>query len=222
MEGERSDLPKIGYLYHYHNADHPSEKFRLDIYISDTPSEEHFDVLRVILFEDTGKGSTKQTKISHPWKFEGKLHVCPGVIVMEDRKGKKEEAFSFGGVMEILSNDNHTNCTLVSSAPILEISTARPLNTIFIEELEALLAEFRAGSSQEYLLELCKATPDRIYQACLLELSMKLEGFPHQYDQISQLQAYLHTEMHRLQAAGMLQEPIPDLEQLIGDDAYPT
>ncbi len=43
------NLPEIGYLYHYPRLDHPTDKFKLDIFISSVPTEKHFDVIRVTL-----------------------------------------------------------------------------------------------------------------------------------------------------------------------------
>ena len=96
-EENAMNLPKIGYLYHYPTVDHPTDKFRLDIYLSSIPTEKHFDVLHVITNTESQYGGLERLKVTHPWDFQSLYHVCAGKIILEDRKDKKDEAFCFGG-----------------------------------------------------------------------------------------------------------------------------
>ena len=218
-KGLEDDLPKIGYLYHYPKLDHPTNKFRLDIFISSIPTEEHFDVLRAHFFVKGPKGMLDRLTITHPWDFEKTSHVCEGLIIMEDRKGKKEEAFSFGGQLKIDVKENQTVCTLVSSAPILEISDVSPLHVLFIEELEVLFAEHRAKNvdRQEYETHLCEADPLELYIACLGELIKKFDHFPHKDEKYLQLLMFLHSNEHRLALAGLLDESTTKLENILNE-----
>ena len=143
-EKSQRDLPKIGYLYHYPQPDHPTDKFRLDIFLSSTPTEQHFDVVQAHFSVKAATDAIAELKVTHPWTYEQKARVCVGLVVIEDRKGKKEEAFTFGGQLEIDGQVSQTVCKLVSTAPILEISRATPLHQFFIEEIEIILAEYRA------------------------------------------------------------------------------
>ena len=120
-----SKLPKIGYLYHYPRLDHLTDKFRLDIFISSTPTEKHFDVLRVTLPVINQEGAIEHLKISNPWIHEKSYRICAGVVVMEDRKGKRKKRLSSVRI-KILAGKDQTDCYLVSSAPIFEISGALP------------------------------------------------------------------------------------------------
>ena len=201
-------LPKIGYLYHYPKIEEPTDKFRLDIFISSISTEKHFDVLRAHAFVKTLSGEIERLTITHPWSYETSANVCAGVVVMEDRKGKKEEAFTFGGNLKIVEQELQTICILKSSAPILEISGATPLHKLFIEELEIILAERQAAYSnhREYETRLCKADPFELYRACLKELTEKFEHFPHKDEKYFQLLMYLHSQEHRLREAGY---PVP-------------
>ncbi len=211
-----STLPKIGYLYHYPQLDHPTDNFRLDIYISSIPTEQHFDVLRARLFVKPLKGELERLTIAHPWNDEKTARVCAGVIVMEDRKGKKEEAFTFGGQLKIESQDLQTICILVSPAPILEISGSTPMNELFIDELEILLAECRAAypNHHEYETQLSKIDPFELYLACLKELIQKFEQFPHKDEIYLQLLWFLHSQKYRLDAAGLSRDSDPKLENI--------
>ncbi len=211
-----STLPKIGYLYHYPQIDHPTDIFRLDIFISSIPSERHFDVLHTHFFVKTLEGGMDRLKVTHPWNYDMTARVCAGVVVMEDRKGKKKEAFTFGGQLKIENQDLQTVCTLVSPAPILEIGEATPLKGLFIEELEVLLAEQRAlyPNHHEYETQLGNADPYELYLACLKELIQKFELFPHKDEIYHQLLMYLHSEKYRLDAAGLSRDSSPKLENL--------
>jgi hypothetical protein len=214
----RSNLPQIGYLYHYPHPDHPTNKFRMDIFIASTPTEHHFDVLRAHFCTKNAQESLTELIVIHPWTYEQSAHVCAGVIMMEDRKGKKEEAFTFGGQLTIAEQESQTVCRLVSTAPILEISGASSLQRFFIEEIEAILAMQRAryAELQTYEKKLCKADPFKLYQACLEELTKKLESFQHKDENYRQLLIYLHSQQHRLAAAGLAEEPILTLEEIFG------
>ena len=210
-------LPKIGYLYHYPRLDNPTDKFRLDIFISSIPTEKHFDVLRAHFFVKTKEGIVKRLKITHPWTYEDVTRVCTGVIILEDRNKKEEEAFTFGGQLKIKSEELQTVCTVVSTAPILEISRAIPLHRMLVEEMEILFAERQAkyASHHEYEAKLGNADPLDLYLACLEKLREKFEHFPQMDNEYLRFLRYLHTEEHRLEAAGLFRKPRPELDDIL-------
>ncbi len=211
-----STLPKIGYLYHYPQINHPTDIFRLDIFISSIPTEQHFDVMRARFYVKLLNGETEHLTIFHPWHNEKTAQVLAGVIIMEDRKGKKEEAFTFGGQLKIESQGLQTVCILVSPAPIYEISGATSLNRLFIDELEILFAEHRAANPNhnEYETQLVKTDPFELYLACLKELIRKFEEFPHKDDIHFKLLWFLYSQKYRLDAAGLSRDPAPILEDI--------
>lgn len=209
-------LPEIGYVYHFPELDHPTDKFRLEINISTIPTEEHFDVLRVYVWAVNSQGYLERIKIAHPWEFDETIKVCAGVVILEDRKGKKEEAFTFGGRLEIETKSKQTACSLVSSAPILEISGVSRLHRLFTEELEILLAKRKAAlpDQQAYEKLLCGTDPLELYQACLNDLIKKFKQVPEQEEVYLKLVHYLQTEKHRLKTAGISQEESITLDEL--------
>ena len=209
-------LPEIGYLYHYPRLDNPTEKFRLDIFISSIPTEKHFDVLRASFLVKIQEKAMQRLTITHPWVYEKVARVCAGVIVLEDRN-RKEEAFTFGGQVEIKAEEMQTICRMVSTAPILEISRAIPIQRLFIEELEIIFAERQARHTNrhEYEEKLGKADPLDLYLACIKELREKFERFPHMDDEYLHFIRYLHTEERRLDAAGLFRKPRPRLEDIL-------
>lgn len=204
-------LPKIGYLYHYPRIDHPTDIFRLDMYITSKPTHQHFDILRLRVGVQTETGTTEVLKITHPWIYKKAARVSAGVLVMEDRKGKKEEALSFGGQLTIENYDEQVFCKLVSTAPIMEINQATPLHMRFIEEIEIIFAENQAKyvNHEDYEIELNKADPIALYLACLDSLLKKYESKQHKTNIQFEFIAYLHTLSRRLEAAGLTRNPIP-------------
>ena len=210
-------LPKIGYMYHYPRLDNLTDTFRLDIFISSIPTKKHFDVLRAHFFVKTQEGVVRRLTITHPWTYEEIARVCAGVIILEDRNKKEEEAFTFGGQLKIKAEEMQTVCTMVSTAPILEISRATPLHSLLVEEMEILFAERQAKytNRHEYEAKLGNADPLDLYLACLKELREKFEQFPHMDNEYLQFLRYLHTEEHRLEAAGLFRKPRPELEDIL-------
>lgn len=209
-------LPKIGYLYHYPNLDDDTDTFRLDIFISSIPTEQHFDVLRVHIDVTNTDGTVECMTIKHPWYYEKTARVCPGVVILEDRKGKKEEAFTFGGQLKIEMMESQTKCTLVSSAPILEISAASHLPRLFVDELEIIFAKRRAAFSnhEKYETQLCASDPLDLYQACIKTLIQKFEQFSNKGEETAQFLLFLYSQERRLDAAGLSRVPAPDLADI--------
>jgi len=210
-------LAKIGYLYHYPQLAHPSEKFRLDIYLSQTPEDQFFGITKANFQVKRKPESIDLLTVTHPWDFEKQAQVCAGLVILEDQKNNKEEAFSFGGNLRINDQESHTICSLVSNAPILEITMADPMRSLFVEELEILLSERRATYSghNEYEAHLCKADPLELYRACLNALIKKFDQFPHKSDQYIQFSVSLHAQQHRLEVAGLTRYPAPELTRIL-------
>ena len=139
-EKKESIEPKYGYLFiSPPNSQSPGAE-RLEIYIHKTPTNHHFDPLKVRLRVASAQTISEPIVIHHPWQFETSFQVVAGVIEIMDRKGKKVEAFSFGGQLTIDSQDSTTTCVLNSPAPIFEIHTNNPVLLSFIEEVEILFA----------------------------------------------------------------------------------
>jgi hypothetical protein len=217
VENNQDQLPEIGYLYHYPNLDHPEEKFRLDIFVTSEPTRLHFDVLRAHFMVEKEPDQSDKLSVKHPWIFEREAHVCPGLVVMEDKAGKKEEAFTFGGQLTIQSREFYTVCNLISTAPILELSQAAPLNQFLIEEIEILFAEQRAkfAARKEYDSRVCAVEPIRLYQASLISVMEKIDRLREVDERYRQLSVYLHQQVYRISAAGYWKEPGNTLEQLL-------
>jgi hypothetical protein len=211
-----NDLPNIGYLFHYPKLDHPADKFRLDIFISSIPTEKHFDVESARFHVRNPELGIENMTVSHPWSNPQKVRVCAGLVILEDRFGEKVEAFAFGGQLSIEVKELQTVCILVSSAPILKITSSSPQQKLFADEFEILLAEQRAKYPDHFKFEqhLCDIDPFTLYLACLKKLVTKFEELPHKDDRYHQFLFFLHSQMHRLDSAGMLSGYTLDLDNI--------
>ena len=218
-ENRKMELPEIGYLFHYPKFDQPSDFFRLDVYITSAPSEKHFDVQRLRLTARDVHGKIENYSITHPWHFGKGVEVCPGVVILEDRNGEKEEAFTFGSCMAVKVKESVTFCTIVSSAPILEINNATPLNRLFIDEVELLLAQYRTRFDTElgFKEKLFSVMPLDLYTACVDEIIAKFKQFPRMDEVYHRLVIDLHAQLHRLDAVGKLNKVPPSLDQIFKD-----
>lgn len=211
------ELPKIGYLYHYPSLDHPTDKFRLDVYVSSIPTEKHFDVLHAIFNVESEYGGIERLKVTHPWEFQSPYRACLGRVILEDRNDKKDEAFCFGGKLTLNVKHKLTECVLVSPAPIIEMNETRPMQVLFVRELEILLAEYRADNKDEsdYEKHMCAVDPLDLFTACLNELLEKYIHKANKDDTSLEFLDYLHKEEHRLHEAGLGKESVSSLDVIL-------
>jgi hypothetical protein len=140
-----SKEPDLGYVFYpYDGIEHPGHP-RMDVIIHKTPTLRHFDPEEACYLIATHKGhKLEHIHISHPWTQAKKYQVCAGRIMVSDRKGKRVEAFSFGGDLQISVDDRETVCVLKSPAPIFYLGQVRCLPTWLTSEAEIILARQKA------------------------------------------------------------------------------
>lgn len=205
--------------YWYYHDDNTLGAYRLDINISEAPSGKHFDPAVVYLPVKDSLDLIERLAIHHPWTFANTYRASVGLVEIVDRLGKKQEAYTFGGSLNIETQDVETNCILESPAPILEISSANPAMMMFIEETEILFAQRRAallGESRDYETLLANADPLVLYMACLKALDNKLEHFNHKEDpRLLKFIKMLHDEEKRLKDKSYAFDLTPDLEEIL-------
>lgn len=218
-EKKGSSLPEIGYLFHFPKLGQTEHPFQLDVFISSMPTEKHFDVYRLRLTVQNPHGRIENYSIVHPWHYSKEAAVCAGVVLLEDRNGKREEAFIFGGSLMIEVKELQTVCTLTSPSPILEISRAAPLDKLFIDEVQLLLAEYRVRFKAPLQFEekLFDTDPFDLYIACLFRIADKFEQFPKRDETYERLLVELHAQLHRLDAVGLIKSIHPTLDDLFED-----
>jgi hypothetical protein len=160
-----------------HDPGHP----RLVIHLRATPTGHHFDPEQALIPVFAYGGSSDLLKITHPWTGQDALRVFPGRVILRDRIGKTAEAFTFGGEVQVSSDESRTTCDITSSAPILNITGDRSLAEIMAEEVEILLAgQYAAWAHDPDHLDRKLATlrPRDFYAACLASLKEKLKSYP--------------------------------------------
>jgi hypothetical protein len=156
---------------------------RLEINILCAPSERHFDpkIAQIPIFtlkESVSPHKIDQLEIYHPWVYRDTYQVAPGLVTLADRKGKKVEAYTFGGKLTIDSDEYCTTCVLQSDAPIIEINHANRAIMKLIDEVEIILAEQRANRAADigdFEARLEKVPVSKLYMACLMELEKKVK-----------------------------------------------
>ena len=179
----------------------------------------HFDPRKISLNVKSDDGLTEHINITHPWYFNQSYQALTGLVEIVDRKGKKEEAFIFGGNLTIETRDDLTTCSLTSPAPILKVSEVGSQHMMFIEEVEILFAERSASLLSEHRVYdalLVNADPFQLYLGCLDDL---IEKFDHlislQEPRIQKFIEFLHGEKRRLKEEGALPAQIPTLADVL-------
>jgi hypothetical protein len=171
---------ELGYYFYPQNRAGRLGHPRLDILLRSTPSERHFDPEKVHLFILSPQNDIEALVIDHPWRSLKRYRLVPGRVIIEDRRGKAVEAFTYGGDLEINANDERTLCMLVSPAAILDLSadagisrlpaTGLSAGQLLAQETEILLAERRAAWARDpdqYETRLAGVDPAALYAACL-------------------------------------------------------
>jgi hypothetical protein len=211
-----NELPKIGYLYHFPDLNHPTDRFRLDVNISVEPTHKHFDIIRTKFPVFSQRDGAGEISVHHPWTEVKEYQVCPGLIIMEDRNRKKKEGFTLGGKLTIKVEARQTICKLTSEAPIFGINEASAVEKLLIDDLEVLFAEYQTNfpHSEKFKSHLCKIKPFILYMACLKELVHKVKAVHKKDDLTFDYLIYLHTQWNRLEAIGKIPSEIQRLDEL--------
>ncbi len=209
---------KFGYWFYPPDSHHAPGGNRLDIIIKEIPTDQHFDPLLIYL-PIISRGGIETLKINHPWLFEKTYQACMGVVEMIDRKGTKEEAFTFGGNLTIHSKDEFTQLILESPAPIIDINAADQAKMLFVEEVEILLAERRAAllaNKNAYECHLADVNPLNLYVTCVHTLIEKYEQMDHKEDpEIMEFLNFIRAEFKRLKDEELAPLLIPSIEDIL-------
>jgi hypothetical protein len=193
--------PELGYYFSPPaQPDEPGHP-RLDIYLRDRPTLQHFDPEQVISWIIDNNGFIEKISIYHPWSGLQRYRLCAGRIFMIDRKDTKTEAFTYGGGLEINSHTKYTHCILVSPAPILGIFAENDISTLLVSETEILLAQRRAARLEtdiNYDDLLAAVEPRALFYASLLDLKDKFHAYPLKDELIFHFIHYIGVELDRL------------------------
>lgn len=198
---------------------------QLNVWLRALPTERHYDPEHVQCHVSSAGKAYDTISIHHPWPQLGGYRVCPGEIVLNDRKNRRIEAYTFGGELTICREPALTACHFESPAPIIPLSSRDHLSTLFVAEIGGLLAEEqarwnvqrRAGDFNE---RLCAVPPFDLYVACLLSVDAHLREIrPRGYMPERQILYIAGREQRRLQDAGAWPSNVATLTEILDHGA---
>ena len=211
--------PDLGFIFSPHDMAHHPGHPRLDIIIPAEPTFRHFDPQKVEFQIVSAAGDIGHLCIHHPWSMGRRYQVCAGLIFVRDRIAKVVEAFSFGGDLQIFSDEEHTVCALVSPAPIFPLFTTLDLPMWLVAEFEILLAEQKAHCDprhpHDFDAQLAGAKPFLLYASCLQALQRKMQQVHSGAEELDrQGRRFVLEEIARFQAEGAWPLKLPTLDEL--------
>jgi hypothetical protein len=217
-ESTRTSRFHLGYLFHYPKIGQ-DEPFQLDICISQTPTEQHYDPKRVELnVVSYDQERVEHLKVTHPWNSRTTYRICAGVIRLIDRIGKVEEALTFGANLSIDPGEQVTCLFITSPAPIIKITNTTALNELLRDEIEILWAERRAHllvKPGDFEKRLIKADPLLLYEASLNAMIAKFES-PNCNETLDrEALHYFQTDKARLAKASLIAGQESMLEDIL-------
>jgi hypothetical protein len=210
---------EYGYFFHPREwSDSPGHP-RLDVFLRSTPTKEHFDPMKMTLNVTSEHKNIELLKVHHPWSLREQYQACAGRVILQDRRGKKVEAFTFGGDLQIESEEELTIGALTSPAPILELISTSSIPSLLAEETEILFAERRAEWEPDHSTfnkKLIKADPLSLYCACLDALREKFDRSQFRGNEaIQHFAHFIHNEITALQELHNWPSRLPTVTELL-------
>lgn len=215
--------PPLGYAFLPHKGFPELGYEALHVYVYDQPTGEHFDPCRVfctVAEEHRGHLSLRKLHIEHPWNDKDIHHLCAGRIIVEDHKGKRVEAFTWGGEAHIEKNDAFTRCIFRTPVPMLVFDPNDQTEDALISEFEALLARRRAAWEprlEEFEHHLASADPKTLFAAATLTLHTHLQEYPPVGRSTAywKMRSWTEEALERLKKGGWGAGRIPALEEVL-------
>lgn len=196
--------PDNGYWFHPSEYESELGHPRLDVFLRSQPAGRFFET-HLLKVPIVGRKSLETLHVNHPWTYGEKYRVAPGRVILRDRDDQEVEAFTFGSTLEIDTQDEVTVCYIKSPAPILKLSSRHSTSEYIAEEVEVILAEYRARYHEHYAEIITGMEPVSFYVACLNELVERSKHMPHYHDQIHrEYSRWLSGEFGRSQSMGTL------------------
>jgi len=217
----QGNLKERDYGYYFHSreySDSPGHP-RLDVLLRSVPTGKHFDPEKLSLTAAPKHRGAELLRVQHPWSGQEQYRACAGRVILQDRKGKKVEAFTFGGDLRIESEEMLTACFLTSPAPILERIGTSSIPELLAEETEIIFAERRADwepDQSTFKDRLTAADPFTLYCICLESLKEKFKRYPSRGDEfIRQFVHFLNTEIKTLHELDKWPVSIPTIDEIL-------
>lgn len=210
---------EYGYFFHSRGWSGSPGYSQLDVFLRSAPTEKHFDPIKMTINVAVEGEDIEFIKVHHPWSLLEHYRACSGRVILQDRKGKTVEAFTFGGNLQMESKEALTIGILTSPAPILELTSTSSIPSVLAEETEIIFAERRAEWEPDHMTfnkKLIMADPFFLYCACLEYLKVKYEQ-SHIMDDgvILHFAQFVHDEIEALQELHKWPVQLPTVAELL-------
>jgi len=214
------EMENWGYLLiHKLHPDSPGCR-ELLIALRRVPTEKHFDPeeVRLWLRDDYGfaRLNTFTVETARLEASPEPKHICPGLVVLGDRKGKQVEFFTFGGLLGIILGSGEVILRLRSPAPILLVTEEQEdAASRLAIETEALMGEVHARWGKEdegYLRQLAQVDPFEFYIASLNTILKRYQEHPTLQEEDPELYNLVQDEREWLRETGRWPEKPPTLD----------
>ncbi|HHS97681.1 MAG TPA: hypothetical protein ENK08_07250 [Chloroflexi bacterium] len=193
------------------------------------PTGMHFDPEKINLWLRDEYGLAEQTSLAltpllHP--SPELRRVCPGPIVLVDRKEKRVAFFTFGGTLNVIFGSGEIVCSFRSPAPILRM-TEPPQDAAarLAVEVETLMGGVHArwGAEDEgYLERLAEVDPFQLYIGSIHTILARFEEHPMLQEEDPDLYELVQDEQRWLEETGQWPRRPPTLDSLLGPPGRPT
>ena len=218
----QQDVPvgmELGYFFHPRERPNAPGHPQLDVLMRSVPTEKHFDPEQLSLTVASEHRGTEFLRVHHPWSWLEQYRACAGRVILQDRKGKKVGAFTFGGDLRIESEEMLTACFLTSPVPILELIGTSSIPVLLAQETEIIFAKRRADwlpDNSTFKDRLTAANPFTLYCICLEALNEKFERYPSRGDEfIQQFVQFIRVEIKTLHELHEWPLYVPMIDELL-------
>lgn len=192
--------------------------------IRERPTGMHFDPEKVrIRLRDPVEDRCDWRLVSRLSPVREAVRVCPGLVSLADRVGKRVDFFSYGGWLESTQGPGELVYSLRSRAPVLRITeNEETVANQLAAESEALLAEIEAGwlpRDEPFRHRLAHLDPLQAYLGTLCSLMNSYEQQPGRRTAFRELHDALEAEVEWLVYHGVWPDSPCGLEELLGRKA---
>jgi hypothetical protein len=193
---------------------------RLDIQIPDEPTERHYDPENASFLVMVPELGMDRLVVSHPWRGPRRWQLLAGRIILQDRREKIIEAFSFGGDLRIEVAPGLTFCAVNSPAPILPLDRLGDPLVMIASEIEALMAIYRTAwqmDDEGFFTCLSEVDPADLFFAGLLEVQARFSRLPVRARGAGYWEAWNEVEntLTALEKGGGKAHPVQTFQELL-------
>jgi hypothetical protein len=199
-----------------HALGHP----RLDAILFAEPTGADDDLISADFVVAAGEGDVERLSVVHPWPWPGHYRVGADNVVMLTRHQETVEAFTWGGELEITTDEARTVCSLTSSAPIVDLDDLDSIEDHFATSFDAVLAGWRSQWRREDITfdaHLATIEPAVLYAVALTEMEQHIHQVPvnARDDRHWRLSQAIHQSIRLAKEAGDWPTLVPTVTDLL-------